>query len=86
MNCKSVLFYNGMQHAAIRLEEVETLAVDAFSFMHVHCMISKQCAIKVMVVNGMFLLSCRIKILGKICDRQRFLIDTFFVLFRSCLG
>ena len=28
MNCKSVLFYNGMQHAAIQLdEEVETLAV-----------------------------------------------------------
>ena len=27
MKCKSVLFYNGMQHAAIQLEKVETLAV-----------------------------------------------------------
>ena len=39
--------------------------------------------IRVMVVHGMFLLSCRIKIVGNICDRQRFLIDTLFVLFRS---
>ena len=64
--------------------QVQSIRVDAFSF---RCMISKQNTIRVMVVNGMFLLSSRIKILGKICDRQRFfLIDTFFVLFRSCLG
>ena len=47
---------------------------------------SKRNSIEVMVVNGMFLLSCRIKIVGKFCDRQCFLIDTFFVLFRSFRG
>ena len=39
-----------------------------------------------MVVHGMFLLSCRIEIVGNICDRQRVFIDTFFVLFQSSRG
>ena len=30
----------------------------------------RQNTIRVIIVHGMFLLSCRIKILGKICDRQ----------------
>ena len=46
----------------------------------------KQSTIKVMAVNGMFLISCRIRILGNSCDRQRFLIETFFVVFRSFRG
>ena len=45
----------------------------------VHCRISKSLSfstIEVIIVHGMFLLSCRIKILGKICDRQRFFWST----------
>ena len=49
--------------------QVQSIRVDAFSF---HCMISKQNTIRVIIVHGMFLISCRIKILGKICDRQCF--------------
>ena len=63
--------------------QVQSIRIDTFSF---HCMISKQNTIRVIIVNGMFLQSCTIKILGKICDRQSFLFDTFFVLFRSFRG
>ena len=62
------------------LPQVQSIKVDVFLSI---ALFSKQNTMEVMVVNGMFFLSCRINILDKSCDRQRFLIDTFFVLFRS---
>ena len=57
------------------------MRVDAF-----HCMLKKQNTIEVMVVNWMILQSCRIKSWATVLIDSVFLIDTFFVLFRSCLG
>ena len=64
-----------------------TLEVLYESLLHVF---RNRTQLEVMVVHGMFLLSCRIKIVGKICDSQCFLIDTFLKVLRSsrdtCIG
>ena len=68
------------------LRHVQSIKIDAFLSS---ARFPKQNTIRVMVVNGMFLQSCRIKVLGKSCDRlidSVLLIDTFFVLFRSFRG
>ena len=43
-------------------------------------------SIEVIVVNGMFLQSCRIKYWARVEIDSVLLIDTFFVLFRSSRG
>ena len=49
--------------------QVQSINIDAFLSS---ARFPKQNTIRVMDVNGMFLQSCRIKIVGKICDRQYF--------------
>ena len=51
------------------LPRVQSINIAAFLSS---ALFPKQNTIRVMVVHGMFLLSCRIKVLGKICDRQCF--------------
>ena len=49
--------------------QVQSINIDAFLSS---ARFPKESTIKVMGVNGMFFLSCRIKILGMSCDRQCF--------------
>ena len=55
-----------------------------------HCLstayFEKQNMIEVMFVQGLFLLSCRIKYWATVEIDRFFLIDTFFVAFRSFRG
>ena len=65
------------------LPQVQSIKVDAFLSS---ARFPKQSTIKVMVVNGMFFLSCRIKYWARVEINSVSLIDTFFVLFRSFRG
>ena len=56
------------------------------TFWVIQQVLSKRNSIEVIVVNGMFLQSCRIKYWAKFVIDSILLIDTFFVLFRSSRG
>ena len=65
------------------LPQVQSINIDAFL---ASARFPKQNTIEVMAVNGMFLLSCRKKMWANFAIDSVFLIDTFFVLFRSFSG
>ena len=62
------------------LPQVQSINIAAFLSS---ALFPKQNTIRVMVVNGMFLISCRIKYWARVEIDSVLLIDTFFVLFRS---
>ena len=64
------------------LPQVQSIKVDAFLSS---ARFPKQNTIEVMVVHGMLLISCRIKMWARYVI-DSILIGTFFVLFRSCWG